>query len=286
MIQQTAMLAALELRSFGGQRTDRDVTAEVHSSHNASDGAGRYVASLIPKKFLDPIQKNRSAAYALHKRLTMAWGDHGFGLLPVVLLDKHRNAMQAAKDKDDALIRDLIRDYPLAKAEAKIIRNGMYHEEDYPSEAELQASFRFRCKYMPVPDGGAIPEMIHDSYRHDLERELNERIAEEFDNAHHDLIGRVKESVGRLSTSLREFDERAGKRKLHESMLSNLQEMIELGRAMNLKKDQALEIALNQAESIFAYQGLDKDTLRDDPVIRADVRRVSDATLDALSKIL
>jgi hypothetical protein len=267
-----AMLANLNISQWTARKHDRKVTDEVEKNHAAKD-AGRFNKLLIDKSALEAVQKVASAARDHHYKVTLPWGDNGDRLLPSKLYLAYTQDMRMFRDAFNREVDTFVRDYPQLVQDARKRLGTLYELADYPLVSDIRDRFSFSTAFTPVPDAKdfrvEVAEEDAEKIRHDIEQMVllrqHEAVKEAYARAK-DIVLRVRDRCS------------AEKPVIRESLMSNVQELIDMLPAFNLTKDPQLDQLARDLKGLVKSP----DALR----TRADVREdTAKAASDILSKM-
>lgn len=221
-------------------------TAAVNAKHGTQDLA-KVSVEICDHPALLEIYRLNAEARTEHYRLTLPAGDAGVRLLPVARQVEHAHLMAEYADKIRQKLVEFLAAYPGERAAAPARLNGLYIEGQWPATvAEVEAKFRFQYRYLPVPEAGQWQEWMAEAAG-EAQAALREKLAEA-----------VKLVADRLSKPGRTF----------ASLTGNLAELLALVPDLNLSADPQIAALADGAKALLEH---DTDTLRDDPIARADI---------------
>jgi hypothetical protein len=217
-----AMLVTLNISSWTARKYDKKVSKEVADSHNADLSAGRYNKHLLPttaditKQQLKAAGKKAKVVEspnsykdlmqhigeirAWHYENTLPWADDGKRVLTIANYYPYMDGMRKKQHQFDTLLDAFVRDYPVLKAEAQRILNGMFNSADYPETVRERFDFAFRID--PVPAGGDWRVELSDEEIKVLAASTEARAREAFENAQADAVKRLYEVVANIHNRL------------------------------------------------------------------------------------
>tara|TARA_R110002072_G_scaffold58091_1_gene148592 strand:+ start:360 stop:1253 length:894 start_codon:yes stop_codon:yes gene_type:complete len=244
------MLASVNISCAGFVRKDRKVTDQVNKDHAASSNAGKYDKNLFDPKETDGPQRVARAARTTHERLTLRWGKQS--LLTVAMFDRYAEAMEQHKRDFEQSVADLIAKIPELKERARINLNGMYKESDYAFIETIEDRYAFKREITPVPSGDNFIADLVDSEIETIRSDIEEANKAMLDNAVQDSFSKLHTAVKHIADSLDGYTvERVRKaggkwknepsRKLYDSMLGNLADLIDVLPALNITNDVQLD---------------------------------------------
>ena len=236
------MLVDLELRSWSGQKTDREASAEVIASKGATKDAGRFVKYLFASADaeLTAVHHAGSAVRQYVYRNTVPWSGNTEGsqrgprLLPAVKAIEFLSGLNAVKQVYDKAVVDLatVWDQRCLEAQAKL--SGLAKASDYPSAAEVVKLFGVTVDLRPMPTEQDFSRINLPSA---VIQALGERYAQKrvegIEGAYADLKERILKEIQRMAKQLGKAG--AGeKTRLYDTLNTNLAHLVDMLRAMNV----------------------------------------------------
>jgi len=272
-----AMLASLRISSWSARKYDKKVTKETNDAHGADADAGRYNKMLLPgdASSYKALTSHIAATRVLHYAETLAWSDDGWRLLPVANYTKYTDKLRAAKHTYDALLADFLSDYPALQQAARIKLNGMYRDEDYPSN--VASKYGFGIEYNPVPAGGDFRVELSQEEIDIIATRTESRIKNAFEDAHKDAVKRLYDCVSRIHERLAQPEAI-----FRDSLITNAQELTDVLSRLNIAGDVNLE-TLRRATASLAT--VSPDTLRNDAVTRIQTANDAQSILDTMLNV-
>lgn len=240
-----AVICQLHTGAWRVQKKHRGETQAVNQKHGTKDLAKVSVEICNHPALLD-IYSLAAEARVEHYRLTLPAGDNGVRLLPVARQVEHSKLMADYADRISQKLTEFLAAYPAERAAAPARLNGLYVEGQWPATVdEVAGKFRFQYRYLPVPTEGQWGEWLAEAAT-EAQDALREKLAE--------AIRLVAE---RLSKPGRTY----------ASLTGNLAELLALVPDLNLAADPQIAALADGAKALLEH---DTDTLRDDPIARAD----------------
>lgn len=240
-----AVICQLNTGAWRVAKKHKGETAAVNAKHNTRDLA-KVSVEICDHPALLEIYRLNAEARSEHYRLTLPSNDNGLRLLPVARQAEHAKAMSEYADRIQQQLVEFLAAYPAERAAAPARLNGLYVEGQWPATvAEVQAKFRFEHRYLPVPEVGQWSEWLRDAAA----------------EAHEAL----REKLAKAITLVAERLSKPGR--THESLTGNLAELLALVPDLNLSADPQIAALADGAKALLEH---DTETLRDDPIARAD----------------
>ena len=154
------LLTDVTVRTFGGQRTDRAVTAEIHQQKGASSSTGKYVRNLFGDKCKE-LKAVCSAYNSLRNFMydnTLSWVSDNSGaatgsrLLPVANSIQFLGDWNAKKNAAIKLRDAMADDLPAIIAHVRLSMGSMAPDvSEYPTADEFRSKFDATLAVDPVP---------------------------------------------------------------------------------------------------------------------------------------
>lgn len=274
-IVNECMIVNLQIGMWMGYRLDKEASRTVTEQNNAETDAARVNKHLIPKETLKPIQTAASAVRSHFYNKTLPWKDNGDRILTRQLFTDFNLEHARLVDKFDKVVEEFLNTaYLTARDQAEFRMGDLFKPEDYPSADTLRHKFYVHMDVDAVTTAGDfrvnIDTAAADKVRADIETAMAARLSRATEDIWHRLADTIDSVKRGLSPTGR----------LHESVLSNLEELVEVIPALNIAGDANLEQIRQRVQN--ALSGYDVADLR-----RNSKNEVIRATLsDAASEIM
>jgi hypothetical protein len=276
-ISSSAVLVSLNISCWPATKLDREVTDKVNTDNNANARAGKFMKDLFAGTSLrKDIEKKSAHIRAYHLRTTLPWADKGDRLLTTALFMEYKTWLNKEQGEFNQLCQRFFDAYPQLLLDAPSNLRGLYKADDYPTLEEVRGRFAFRYKITPLPDSGDfrldIPNEERASLAAEYERDYTERLAD----AMREPWERLHKLLQGTSEKLTEVDGEEKKR-YHETLITNAQELCALLTKLNVTQDPKLEEARRQLE--LTMLGADIEAVRESPEVRSSIKSKVDSIL-------
>lgn len=276
-ISSSAVLVSLNISCWPATKLDREITDQVTTNANANARAGKFMKDLFAGTSLrKDIEKKAAHIRAYHLKMTLPWADKGDRLLTTALFMEYKQWLNKEEREFNQLCQRFFDAYPQLLQDAPAQLGTMYRADDYPTLDEVRGRFAFRYKITPLPDSGDfrldIPNEERASLAAEYERDFNERLAD----AMREPWDRLHKLLQATSDKLTEADGEEKKR-YHETLITNAQELCALLTKLNVTQDPKLEEARRQLE--LTMLGADIEAVRESPEVRSSIKSKVDAIL-------
>ena len=275
-ISASAVLVELNISVWPASKLDRDTTAQVNTDASAVVDAARVHKNLFAGTSLRKEIENFAAKVRLyHNQRTLPWADKGERMLPTALFMEYKQTMNAYEQTFDAMCSSFFHAYPELVKDAPTHLGKMYKAEDYPELEDVKMKFGFRRTVKPVPEAGDfrldIPANDLEEMRADFTAQQDSKLAdamrEPWERLHEMLVGMSKKLD----------DTSGGKKRYHDTLVSNPLELCSLLTKMNITNDPKLEEARKELE--LTMLGTDIDAIKDSEQHRTEVKAKVDAII-------
>jgi hypothetical protein len=277
-ISSSSILVELNISVWTANKLDKRITNDVLVSNGATKAdAGQFRKNLMSGSTLRKDIADFAASCRLwHNTMTLPWADRGPRLLPTSLFFDYKTELNKRKARFDHMVEHFEREYPQLCADAPMHLGAMYDPADYPSVNEMRSKFGFRTVFTPLPEAG--------DFRLDIANDDLELMKQQYETALNERVGEAMQSqwdklhdmVARMSDKLVEPDG-DDKRRWHDTFITNAREMCSMLTHLNVTKDPKLEEARRKLE--LAVHGVDIEDIKDDVIVREDVKGKLDAIL-------
>ena len=280
-ISSSAVLVELNISVWTANKLDKGATEAVLSNNSASKDSAQVRKNLMAgtdkrKKISDYAAKAR----LYHNQTTLSWSDKGARLLPTSLFMDYKSNMNVYQKNMNTMIEDFYVNYADLIDLAKHHMGDLFNPYDYPSIEELRSKFGFRLVFSPLPEGG--------DFRLDIPKADMEELGDQYESAFNDrLKDAMREPWDKLHKTLTHISEKLTdvegddetKKRYHDTLITNAQELCGLLSHLNVTKDPLLENARRSLE--LTMLGVDIEAIKESPDVRSSVKAKVD---DILSK--
>jgi hypothetical protein len=274
MIQEQAMLANLNIKSWTARKHDKAVSIEVDVAHSAVDG-GRYNKMLINKAALDPIAKLTGRIRDYHYTMTLPWGDNGDRLLPAKMYLEYAAALRSFRTSNDTLVAEFVSKYPGLVTDARTRLGTMYDANDYPAVSDIKDRFGINVSFMPVPDAKDFRVDVGAEALEEIKASINKAVDERQASAINECWRRLYDVVFKLHAMMLK-----GKPVFRDSLFENISDLTAMIPNLNITNDLELtKVCALVDKTLFKPLTL----IRKSASARAELAEKSAAVLNVIS---
>jgi hypothetical protein len=277
-ISASAVLVELNISVWPASKIDREITDKVNSDAGAVRGASQTKKNLFAGTSLRKDISDFAARVRLyHNKHTLPWADKGERMLPTALFMDYKQTMNGFEQTFNMMCNNFYIEYPRLVAEAPTALQGLYKAEDYPELTDVRLKFGFRRTVKPVPEAGDfrldIPaydlEEMRSEFMSQQDRKLAEAMREPWERLHKTLVA--------MSEKLTDVEGDDGKKRYHDTLLTNPLELCSLLTKLNITNDPKLEEARRQVE--VAMLNADMESIKEDADTRSELKSKVDAII-------
>ena len=244
------MLVDLDIRSWSGNKTDREVSSEIIAARGASRDSGKFVKYLFATADteLQTVQRCGRAIREYVRQNSAPWQGE-YRLLPATRAIEFLTALNGLKQDYDNAVSALAAVWDQRVAQAIQSLNGLANAADYPSSSEVPKLFTMSIDLRPVPSEKDFSRINLPS---EVIAALGQRHATMLETqmagVHADLKKGLLTTVERMAAQLGKAG--AGeKTRLCDSLVSNLQKQVDLLRSMNAAGKPELDALASKIEA-------------------------------------
>jgi hypothetical protein len=263
-LSQKAMLVGLSIHGWHARKYDRKISEEVAQQHTATSDAGRFNKHLLPgnAESYEAVHKKGRELRSFYYENTLPWSKDGQRILPAANYEDFSEGIRKFRREYAMLAEDFLREYPILKEDARILLNGMFNEMDYPTAEDMRAKFAVELDTLPLPSAEDFRVTLANGEVARIQQEIETRLQREFLKSNQDLWNRLRLAVDNMVLRLGNPEGR-----FHDSLIGNLQAIVELIPKLNVTGDESLEKISERCADVLT--GHDPQALRDDPGLRA-----------------
>ena len=277
-ITARALLVEHSISVWTANKLDKNATDVVISQNYAADKAAQVRKNLMAGSS----QRKDIADFAAGCRLwhnvkTLPWMDRGARLLPTSLFMEYKSEANKRRQQFHDMVDQFLEDYPTLVTTASNYMGSLFDPSDYPSVGEVESKFGYRLVFSPVPEAGdfRLDVAANDlkEMQQSYERSYNDRINE----AMKDTWQRLHKQLTSMSEKLADNKDDSVKKRYHDSLITNAQELCGMLTHLNITKDPELEKARKQLE--LTLLGANMDTLKESSQARGEMKTKLDNIL-------
>lgn len=265
------LLVDLQIRSWSGKVTDKGASGELIASKGATSDSGAFMKNLMASAGgeLKEVHRLAGALRAFVYQRTLPWTSNAEGLKRGERLTSTADAMNFLQDfkpykQDyDNAVRALVDAWDDRIASAQVNLGGLANAGDYPAKGQLPEMFSVTIELKPVPALGDfnrlnVPAVLTAALASRYEIVAKRQVA----NAMDELRDRFIVELERIHTQLGRHGN-GEKTRLYDSLVTNMQGLVQMARNMNLTNNQKLIELADRIEMKLLHNPV--EVYRNDP---------------------
>lgn len=273
MLQKKAMLVFLKVGYWRATKCDKKASRKTAEMNNADPNRIRTSKDLVQRDALGKVGAKYEAIKRFFYDHTRPW-ENNVGILKNTAYDEFMKRLQELKMDADAATEDFLPLYPSLYEEAKEGLGDMFNPADYPNPSDLRRKFYVSVKFMPIPSGDdfrveGLDEKDIEDLKKNIEQDTKNTISEVIKGTYKDIHRMVSHMAEQL-----EDPEEGKKKRIHDSLVENMREMVSRLSHLNITDDPDLEKIRKEMEDKLTRH--DADVLKDDVKVRSDVRTAAE----------
>jgi len=287
-IRNTMMLVSLNVRQWTANKLDKVATDELLKEKDAEAGAARVRKTILPKSALADINRWVGEARHTHSNNTLPWSDRGYRVLPVGNYLEYHHKMDTIKEGFDKAVEKFLTLYddiltnPVKFALLQERLGGLYNAQEYPSAAEVAGKFHFSTHVMPIAQGQDFRCDLSNAEIQRIQADIDERVVAATQEAYKATFERLYEAVTHMATTLTKKNDNS-KAPVHESLVPNMQELLDVLDRMAVGHDPELANMVNKARFLTRFPS---DVLKEQSTVRNETIKAANDIKEKLTALI
>ena len=276
-ISSSAVLVELNISVWPASKVDRETTDAVNTNASAVRDASQTKKNLFAGTSMrKDIDKFAARIRLYHNQHTLPWADKGQRLLPTKLFMEYKQTMDAHEHTFNMMCNNFFIMYPQLVQDASLSLGTMYKASDYPELEEVKGKFGFRRSVDPIPESGDFRLDVSNSDLEDIKAQYESKFTERLSDAMRAPWERLHTTLTAMSEKLTDKGDDEKKR-YHDSLLTNAQDLCGLLTKLNVTNDPKLEEARQDLER--ALVGKDIESIKEMAIVRENLKQKVDAII-------
>ena len=278
-ITSSAVIVELNISVWTANKLDRTATDKVVSDNSAVANAAQVRKNLMAGTSMRKEIADYAAACRLwHNTRTLPWADKGARLLSTSLFMDYKTEANTRRAHFEQQVNNFIAAYPALVQTAQNYLGGLFNPEDYPDAEEVRDKFGFRLVFSPVPESNDFRLQVAENDLQELREQYEESFSSRLADAMREPWDRLHKLLTNMSAKLTDNDtDTEVKKRYHDTLITNAQDMCSLLTHLNVTKDPKLEQARRDLE--LTMLGADIDDIKESPLARKNIKDKLDAIL-------
>jgi len=283
-LNEKAMLVKVELKKWGGTKTDKSLAEEISDNHSTDSSLYSVSKKLTKNATLKAIKKidgliRTDCIYsgAGYRGFCHAWDNNGNYLLPIDAKDKFEKRFAEYRDDREKLVKQFLSEYPNIIDDARVDFGSTFNESDFPHPSEIEDCFSCEVIKNPVPSTDDIRVNLSKDEIDELKANGKAQEDAKIKEITGSVIDKVNGVLGHFSEKIK-----AGET-FRDSTLDKVIDLCDVLPALNIDGDAKIHQAHQSLMDVFHNTDIDAKTLREDKDKATEVADASDKILEELS---
>lgn len=277
-LTENGLLMAVHINRAGLSQQSRMLSHEAAHSHNAN---ARKIATSVKKLDSEILSDNTSVVNRARKffdTYSIPWMDSGLRYVPITNYPKVKQGLAKLQNEFEDSFSEIDRHYDSHKLAYLKEVNDIADEVPFPTREQLRSGFSFSWTEMALPNVDDI-RLKHISKKDavEIERNVKSQYEKILKNSQTEIVNRLKERVSHLKDKL---DAEGGR--IFASAVENIQEEVEIVKALNITDDPDINRIIKRIETELA--SIDVDAVKKNDTIRMEKSNVASSVLDDIKK--
>lgn len=265
-----AMLVSLNISQWTAKKRDKKVSDEVAEKHSASKDAGRYDKHLVARDCLAEITAIVSQMRTVHYALTLPWGENGLRILSSQGFVHYTDKMRVLRQRFGVAADKFASEYPRYVAQSEALLGSLRDENDYPSADDIRSRFDAKINFYPIPESGDFRVQMSNENTNQIRETLQKENRVLLTDAVREIVERLHQTASKLVNTLANGEGEKSPR-FHDSLVTNVLELLETIPMLNLTEDQDITDFSNELR--IHLNGVDAQNLRESAPLRTETAK-------------
>lgn len=237
-----AILVTLNMGKLKSSVREKKVEEDTIRKYGNAGDTTRTTKKLF-KGSIDELTKSQGQIRVFHYTLTLPWNDNNKRLLPSKKILEYTEGINNLISEHEAKIAEFFKKYVDYINQDKALLKDLFDTSNYLSLEQARQKFYVKVSYEPIEEVGDFRIELKDKAIEEIKRQFLEdrKLFEE--KSKKDLWARLYKVVKHMSERLKADG------KLHESIVTNITELIELLPQLNVLQDKELDKMLEEVKT-------------------------------------
>jgi hypothetical protein len=277
-ISASSVLVEQTIRVWTGNKVDKVATQKVTEDNSAVSNAARVKKNLLAgTSKRKEIEEFAASCRRWHASKTLPWADQGARLLPTSLFMEYKSEANMRRMQFDSMVEDFLVEYPQLVQTSQVYLGTLFNPEDYPPVEELRRKFEYKLVFSPVPEAGDFRLDVSNEDLAEMRSQYEQSYNSRLNDAMQEAWGRLHNVLTTISDKLADNKDPNAKKRYHDTLLGNANELCAMLSHLNVTKDPELERARRSLESVLV--GATMDSIKESSHARADLKSKVDDVL-------
>jgi len=284
-LQETCLLVVLRIHQFSTTVSDKRESTKIAKEKEANQNRYRVSKRTLVAPELKTIQEIANGARQRFKFLTRPWAADGARIIPGALWLDFSREMEVIKEKFEQAA-----DVAALHWEDIIERNrpqlgSGFDRSDYPTAEKFRAAFSMTLSPYTFPTSdNFFSNLLDDEAVEDIRKRQEAATRAVLAEGSRQVAETVYEAVERLANRFAEYEcGEDGKRqtKLHQTIVTNLRDLVKILPAMNLERDPELDRLAREIDAKLCAASVDE--IKEDDHQRREVAKDAQDILTSMA---
>lgn len=285
-LQERALLVSLGFHFWRDRRADRTATAETTKHFKMDARMGTFHKRLLAGEAMQRLTAASNGMNRVHHKWTLPWDDQGGRILAGAAYFDYTKEMAEARDEFEAAKTEFGEKYEEYYKDAKEKLGDRFDKSEYPALSVILSRFQAIVTFSPVPASADFRVNLGKGDLSAVKAGLESDLKTRFETAMRDPWLRLHEVCAHLLERAKSFtvtEEKGGGNQFRDSVVENVQKVLDLLPVLNITGDETLTKA-----AAVIKQKLVKNpgAVRDDEKVRAQTVKDAAAIVKRLADFI
>ena len=227
---------------MGLSNKDQQATTIANQALNTgNDNAGYFKKFKVQRSDVARITAAASRARTLHRHYTTPFGDDNWRLLPATLVIEYTKEMRQCRHEFESAVSDLENQWATIVTRNQTTLGALFDPNDYPAQADIAKFYELKTEFRPIPQSDHLLIQIENESLDKLRKDIERQNQEGNEAMRRELWQRLYEPVKKMADRLADT-----KSKFHDSLVGNVQTILDILPALNVNQDPQLAAMANE----------------------------------------
>jgi hypothetical protein len=272
LIKEKAMLVALHISMWSGEKVDHEVTADVNERHGASVDAGQYKKALLPRHMLQPVRRAANELRTFHRKNTLPWNNEGMRMLPAQNFQDYSTGIRKRRRDFEGATAALVKNYEAEVENQKTRLGRMYNANEYPAIEQISELFAVNTDVASIADGDDFRIKVSKEEAEEIKNSIEVTLKRRIDAAVEDTYDRIESVLTKLKDKMEEKDP-----SFKDTITANIIDLADILPRLNLFEDPKVNLMAKKLRENFSF---DPNTLRESKSQRKEVAQTAETLIN------
>lgn len=251
-LSEKMIIIRLSIGSFVGTKKDTRASKDMVKSEGTSQEFGYVTKKMLKGESFNKVTNLAQKIRSEFNKMTAPWNRDGEGVCKVTKYLDIKSKLEEMSREYYSAVDALASNYDDLVKEDKAKLGGLYNQSDYPTLENFKSRFYIEIEPKPIEKSDFRSGALSDDEIKSINAQIESRIEKSLAEVQRDNLRRVQEKVLHLFNRVAEKNG-----KLHESAFTNIYEVIQEARDLNVNEMPELDKMFDTLEANLSKYNAD-----------------------------